>query len=480
MESGEWRVESFSRAPKGSALFRLAAASTRRERSVRTNKNERGERASNAPALRGGNACAPALRRVDAAAKLTAPLPCGARLNDALPCGARLNDARLNHSSAPSTIHHPLSTIHSTLSPLLSPLSPLLLLVLLAGCSRGIDTIYGQREGLGAKRSVNGTAVLGEMFEQAGHRVSSWSVLSPRLQEKADCIVWFPDDFKPPKEKVRHWLNGWMTARPGRTLIYVGRDFDAAPWYWQHVLPGAPKEQRELIEEELAGAQSSFAVERGSLPKSENCGWFAIDSSPSLRRVKKLAGDAAWLDGIDAAKTDIQLRSRITPPAAAEVLLRSGKDVLVSRRPYEESQLIVVANGSFLLNLPLVNHEHRKLAGKLIEAVGSPRKTVVFLESNPGGPPIRDKDPTAEGVNSWEVFNRPPTNWILLHLAAVGIIFCFCRWPIFGRAKKTETTSDSDFARHVNALADLLQRSRDRAYAMERILNYRQRTERDK
>ena len=417
---------------------------------MRTNKNELGERASNALPEHG---CArPAPRRVDVAAKRSTPLPFGARL-----------------------IRSP-----SPLSSLLSPLSPLILLALFAGCSRGVDTIYGQREGLGAKHSVNGTAVLGEMFEHAGHRVFSWSVLSPRLQEKADCIVWFPDDFKPPSKEVRRWLNGWMTAKPGRTLIYVGRDFDAAPWYWQHVLPAAPKEQRELVQEELWAAKSHFTIRREELPKSEDCHWFAVESSPPLRQVKKLAGDAAWLDGIDAAKTDIELRSRIKPSKAAEVLLRSGRDPLVSRRPYDESQLIVVANGAFLLNLPLVNHEHRKLASKLIDAIGSPRKTVVFLESYAGGPPIRDKDPTAEGVNGWEVFNRWPTNWILLQLAAVGIIFCFSRWPIFGRAKKTETENNSDFARHVDALADLLKRSRDRAYAMERILNYRQRTERDK
>jgi hypothetical protein len=164
----------------------------------------------------------------------------------------------------------------------------------------------------------------------------------------------------------------------------------------------------------------------------------------------------------------------------ADALVRSGSDVLISRRHYDKSQLIVVANGSFLLNLPLVNHEHRKLAGKLIAAVGPPAKTVVFLESYAGGPPIRPDDPTAEAVNGWEVFNRWPTNWILLHLAAVGIIFCFSRWPLFGRPKTYETASNSDFARHVDALADLLKRSRDRAYAMERILNYRQRAERDK
>ena len=122
--------------------------------------------------------------------------------------------------------------------------------------------------------------------------------------------------------------------------------------------------------------------------------------------MKKLEGDA----GVARRHRRREDRHRIAQPAhaaaAAEVLLRSGKDVLVSRRPYDESQLIVVANGSFLLNLPLVNHEHRKLAGKLIDAVGSPRKTVVFLESYAGGPPIRDKDPAAEARQQWKIFNR--------------------------------------------------------------------------
>ena len=41
------------------------------------------------------------------------------------------------------------------------------------GCRRSIqlDSVYGQRRGDGV-RSVNGTLVLAEMFEQAGHQVS--------------------------------------------------------------------------------------------------------------------------------------------------------------------------------------------------------------------------------------------------------------------------------------------------------------------
>jgi len=138
-----------------------------------------------------------------------------------------------------------------------------------------------------------------------------------------------------------------------------------------------------------------------------------------------------------------------------------------------------VANGSFLLNLPLVNHEHRKLAAKLIGEV-PPGKNVVFSESGPGSPPIRDKDPVDAMPTGWEMFNIWPTNWILLHLAIVGVIFCFSRWPIFGLPKEGPAASNSDFGRHIDALGDLLKRSHDRSYAMSRILNYRQKTGQDK
>ena len=369
----------------------------------------------------------------------------------------------------PSPLRHPLFTIHY----------PLITLLLLAGCSRGIDTLYGQRKGPGASDSVNGTAVLGDLFERAGHRVSSWHMLSPRLQRRADCIVWFPDDFEPPSPEICRWLDDWLTDEPGRTLIYVGRDFDAEPWYWEHVLPDAPPEQQPLVRKRLNTAKQDFALARGRL-EAKDCAWFTIDPSRPVRQVRSLAGRRTWLEGIDASKAQIELRSRISPPKDADVLLKSGKDVLVSRQRRDDGRLILVANGSFLLNLPLVNHEHRKLAGKLIAEIGEPGKNVVFLESDRGGPPIRDKDPTAATPTGFEMFNLWPTNWILLHLAVVGVIFCFSRWPIFGRPNGRDVAGRSDFGRHVDALADLLKRSRDRSYATARIINYRQKTGQEK
>ena len=415
----------------------------------------------------------------------------------------------------------------------------LLLCLVLAGCSEEINTTYGQRKGPLVSSSVNGTAVLGEMFENAGHKVFSWGILSPRLRDRADCIVWFPNDFEPPTEDVRKWLEAWLLDAPGRTLIYVGRDFDAESWYWEAVEADAPDEQRRKIrlkkrtakrefgrarldtkqqqpgptgaktpqgeitefpEELEADVQDStsegptakdpdetngfvakfFESLKGSQPDWTSDDWFVVDNSAEHRKVRTLQSDnLVWqecIERVDASQLEIELNRRVLLPPSAETLLQSEDDVLIGRDWWGDSQLIVVANGSFLLNLPLVNHEHRKLAGTLIDEVGPPSQTVVFLESYAGGPRISDKDPSASMPTGLEIAIVHPTRWIFLHLAVVGVLFCISRWPIFGLPRQLKQASTSDFGQHVSAMAELLQRSRDESYAMTRFLHYQQTT----
>src|SRR5688572_26212155 len=125
----------------------------------------------------------------------------------------------------------------------------LFLICMAAGCSEvdDIRSTYGRRRGTKGTESVNGTAVFSEMFVQAGHRVSSWYRLSPRL-EHAQVIVWAPDNFLPPSQEVRLHLDAWLAAQDGRTLIYVGRDFDAAIYYWESVKSSVPVEQVREVE----------------------------------------------------------------------------------------------------------------------------------------------------------------------------------------------------------------------------------------
>jgi hypothetical protein len=357
-------------------------------------------------------------------------------------------------------------------------LLPLLLAVV--GCEEQIQTRYGQRAGPEATLSVNGTAVLAEMFEQAGHKVSSWNMLSPRLAQRAECIVWFPDDFRPPSREVIAWLEHWLWERPDRTLIYVGRDFDAARLYWATIEPDAPAEQAAEVKRRLDAARDDFQRGRRWAAGADDTGWFALDRDYRPREVRSLAGDERWLDGVDASQLEIELFGRMKPNAWADVLLESEGDALVARESfgvrggYGESRLFIVANGSFLLNLPLVNREHRKLAGKLVAEIGTLPRKVVFLESGRNGPPIHEEEPDNKQRSGIDVLLTEPFSWIFLQLAVVGVLFCFARWPIFGRPRPPEKPEASDFGKHIQAFADMLERSRDRGYAQTRLLHYQQ------
>ena len=286
-------------------------------------------------------------------------------------------------------------------------------------------------------------------------------------------IVWFPDDFEPPSEEVCDWLNTWLEADFGRTLIYVGRDYDAAPGYWENIRPAGSNELADEYARRLADARSEFRNARKVPTGPLECDWFTIDPTLKRRRIETLTADTEWTSGIDAASVQIELNGRLIPPDDAETLLESEGDVLVSRQWLGRGQLIVVVNGSFLLNVPLVNHENRQLARRLIEEVGPGPKHVVFLESGPGGPTILDRDPDVSPPTGLDFYGVPPLDRIFFQLALLGLIFCFTRLPIFGIPREDTSTFESDFGQHVAALGELLERSGDVAYAKHQIENHR-------
>ena len=65
--------------------------------------------------------------------------------------------------------------------------------------------------------------------------------------ESVDTIVWFPDDYAAPSPEVCQWFDDWLAERPGRTFVYVGRTFDAAPAYWRAMAPLVPADKKPNI-----------------------------------------------------------------------------------------------------------------------------------------------------------------------------------------------------------------------------------------
>jgi hypothetical protein len=205
------------------------------------------------------------------------------------------------------------------------------------------------------------------------------------------------------------------------------------------------------------------------MPTKEYARWFTARRDGQPRTAKKLAGE--WAAEIDPGKAEIFVEGKLDIPVSADRaatdpelpesfddLLSSEGDPLVTRITDDEKwgsgQVIVVTNGSFVLNYPLVNHEHRKLAGKLVAECGQTGR-VVFIESGPDGPAVLDKEPASSG-GPLDLLKVWPLGPILMHLALLGIIFCLARSPIFGRPKELPEPPTADFGKHVAALGDLL------------------------
>lgn len=350
-----------------------------------------------------------------------------------------------------------------------------IVLACLAGCGpEELQTAYGRRLTPGASKSINGTAVFAEMFTQRGHSVVSRQALGEWL-DRTDCIVWFPDDFAGPPEPVCARLTDWLTYGDERLLIYVGRDFDAAPLYFEKILPAVESEQRQRYEA-IRDSLAQFHAMRRQTVENGDCAWFELKDSAPSRKLGPLSGRREWIEGIDQSRLDIRLGRRIVPNDGGAILLASGDDIVLSAAQLGQGRLVLAVNGSFLLNAPLVNAEHRKLAARLIDLAGPKNRKVVFLESGPGGPPLSDDPAPREARGGLGILVRPPYLWVFLSGLMLAVLFCMHQAMPFGPRKKLEETPTTDFGRHLAAVAALLKKTGDRSYATRQLLLYRQLT----
>jgi hypothetical protein len=350
-----------------------------------------------------------------------------------------------------------------------------------------LPSAYGKRRGAAAAPSVNGTAVLADMFKRSGHRVTTMGRLSPKVND-SDIVVWVPDNFEPPTKEQRQFLEDFLANGQKKTVVYVGRDYDAAVAYWDRIQPQVPERQADEALRRRAEARAAHESVRSGMPTKAYARWFTARRDGQPRAVRTLSGE--WSAGVDPAKAEIHLEGRLDQPVSAdraaadpelpdefEDLLSSDGDALATRiidvdEWGEDNQVIVLTNGSFVLNYPLINHEHRKLAMKLVEECGAPGR-VVFIESGPDGPAVLEKEPAPAG-GPLELLKVWPLGPILMHLTLLGIIFCLARSPIFGRPKELPEAPVADFGKHVTALGELLARTKDQNYAQQRLAQYRQ------
>jgi hypothetical protein len=305
--------------------------------------------------------------------------------------------------------------------------------------------------------SLNGTAAFATLLRHRGHEVRAAVQLTDELAQWAEGIVRFAPYPGPPESEEAAWYRSWLAEDPERWLIYVVRDFDTLAEYWKDV--------RDSLSESAAPGRRSEAEEKrsdasdwaGRLPKKpEKTGnptdWFTVENSLVAPKVcAKLEG--LWAEGIDAAGAALPLHEAIQSDRRCIMLSCDGKALVLDKSVIGRGKILIVANGSFLLNEALVKSARRPLAERVADWPETGAQQIAFVE---GWSPTRD----LEGNPSlWALLGRLPVlRWVAIQMAVAGVLASLARAPRLGRPRPDPVSGADRPAAHAEALGALLQK----------------------
>jgi hypothetical protein len=333
-----------------------------------------------------------------------------------------------------------------------------------SGCSAPLETTYGRVR----SASINGTGVLAELFREQGHTVRTAVRLSDELKQWADVIVRFAPYSGPPREDEADWYSSWLDEGSERRLIYVPRDFEAGAEYWSEVLQHLPKnasqsqrERAEKLKKEAERPDPSPPWLKPP-PVARPDEWFAVESpKPAPGPVVCKTLDGPWASGVDPARASITREETLKVESETVLLKGDGKPLAIEWTRPNGSRVLVVANGSFLLNEPLTNPARQPLARRVVLWPGIDPRKLAFVESQfvlgaAEQPP-------------WPY----PSYWVLGQLLALGLAVCLARAAWLGRPPAEPSMGEDRPAAHPEALGALLARSGRAGEARALLETYR-------
>lgn len=352
-------------------------------------------------------------------------------------------------------------------------LLPLLLLGL-AGCGGTVDTSYGRSH----SRSVNGTGAFAGLFRAGGHEVRTAYRLTDELSDWADVIVRFSPLPGPPPREEAQWYDAWLDGGTGNRLVYVPRDYDAAPEYWSRALAGLPGAAPPRLRERIESARAEAVGWENHLPSHATAvappdRWFAAEGGAAARVCGRLSGP--WAQGVEPSRAGLT-RHETLKSKGAVLLEGDGKPLVLSLERDDGSRALVVASGTFLLNLPMVEPARAPLAKRVIDwscfddetesAATRPRR-VAFVEGS-----FVTGDRSA-GPSPLDLLQVAPIGRVAAQLLALGLVGCLARAPRLGRPRPTEPSGADRPVAHAEALGALLARTRQSREAASILDAYR-------
>lgn len=387
------------------------------------------------------------------------------------------------------------------------------------GCGKKFRFDYGQSRGAAGDQSINGFGALRRTYKNSGWSTRDVNRLNDRLSSTT-AIVWTPTQRDTLFDQSTKWFDEWLREQT-RTLVYVVPDQGCKARYFEVARQVAPDAQKLEYRRQLARVETDQMLVRFNGEPIPSNGWFQIERTPSgttygSKSVNKPKGE--WMrflpvasaeqsiDDPDIDDTDIEYKiepvltatatiataatismptmfgqtygtSQVTPTHTTLVSADDGSPIItrLTSKEWGQSKVIVVGNGSMLCNFSLTAPQGQAIATQLIAETGDTPGLVGFLTTDGAGAQVSDVNPEINSLTGAELFSVWPLSLIIMHLAITGFVACMILFPIFGRPRRSESTSNSDFASHLDAVAVLMSRSGGEQYARHRVSEYMRR-----
>lgn len=373
-----------------------------------------------------------------------------------------------------------------------------LTLLLVSGCGDPLDSRYGVTD----PGSINGCAVLHEVFKSRTSLRDAEVLGGPRLEETGELLIHVARTPVLPNEEACEWLEDWLNAEEGRQALLILRSGNLTGWLCRRWANQArqeagrsPAEAAKLTAlaeqlEKRAEAETDkllfdthsescplFRVKRGpvTVPTAiagldleqvplamRVTGTLSVGPEPVTDKAGKNSKTAKPADDEDENEDAVELEPLITLTATTSSTGVEAATATVPWAiaiPYGESRLVVVLDALPLLDGAQPDPAARSLLNALVESVTDfhgpdPHTTwVKFLRiRGEGGPP----NPMLA------VLTSPPIAYISWHFVVFLVVLALAGAAWLGRREAPTETRQDRFSRHVLALATRL---RDGAHA---------------
>lgn len=341
--------------------------------------------------------------------------------------------------------------------------------LLISGCGgTPLDSSYGAVK----RPSVNGIGVFIDLLRSQGRRVDVLPAISGPLSRYSKVILFHEGFDALPEDTVQFLHDGWDDHQ---TIVIVLRDSDWAMEYWEEIA----KQLDKNAPPEAAAARRVSGLERALLLQQTSSSvaaspliGYGLDAHarPGFGRATQVQGIV--LDDEQASVrefsflVDFPLRRRLTLPGGesqrvSAVWWAGAEPLMLTWKLEDGPRIYILGTAAPLLNAGLINPGNRQFAQKVMDLVADPEPMAVITSSL-----LLTED---EEISMWRFARIFPHPWILGQSLVALILFCWWKWPIFGRPHTDQSVETKRFGHHVAAVGEMLARTGNVRFAVQRI-----------